>query len=81
VGLAPPFLLAEVFCANVRDIFEIIYSAVQSFLHVFDDREEIMTSLKFCTYVIWHELYITGTIMVGQAPPYRSAALGDLRGE
>ena len=28
VGLAPPFLLDEVFCADVRDIFEIIYMAV-----------------------------------------------------
>jgi len=30
VGLAPPFLLAEAFCANVRDIFKNVRSVVES---------------------------------------------------
>ncbi len=35
MGLAPPFLFAELFGAKVRDFFKIVHSAVESFLYEF----------------------------------------------
>ena len=61
--------MAEAFCAIIRDIFEIIDSAVKSFFCTCNDREEIITFLKFGAYVIRHGSYIIDVIMVGQTPP------------
>ena len=35
MGLAPPFLFAEALCVDVRYIFEIVHSAVESFFGIF----------------------------------------------
>jgi len=72
-GCAPPFLFTESFRANVLDVFEIVDTAVKSFFCICNDREKIITALKFGAYVIRHGSYINDTIMVGQAPPYATA--------